>query len=105
MLHISFETSSQFMSTTYQVRRFRQLRAGASARWIVVAVSLGLVSAEGSSVQLIHAGAGSEAMQYLPYSLIPTALVPFYLITHGIVAAQLAAARRFSVALPHAVKA
>jgi hypothetical protein len=61
---------------------------------LVVAVSLGILSAEGSPVQLIHAGVGSEAMQYLPYSLVPTVLVPFYLITHGIVAAQIAAARR-----------
>jgi hypothetical protein len=36
---------------------------------------------------------GSAAMQYLPYCLVPTVLVPFYLITHAIVAAQLAATR------------
>jgi hypothetical protein len=68
---------------------------------LVVAVGLGIVSAGGSPVQLIHAGAGSEAMQYLPYSLVPTVLVPFYLITHGIIAAQLAAAGRVRGALPH----
>jgi len=68
---------------------------------LVVAVGLGIASAGGSPVQLIHAGAGSEAMQYLPYSLVPTVLVPFYLITHGIVAAQLAAAGRVRGALPH----
>ena len=28
-------------------------------------------------------------MQYLPFCLVPTVLVPFYLITHAIVAAQL----------------
>jgi hypothetical protein len=33
-------------------------------------------------------------MQHLPFSFVPTVLVPFYLITHGIVAAQLAAGRR-----------
>jgi hypothetical protein len=58
---------------------------------LVTAVVLGLTSAAGSPVQLIHAGVGSEAMQYLPYCLIPTVLVPFYLITHAIVAAQLRA--------------
>jgi hypothetical protein len=47
----------------------------------------------GSPIQLIHAGMGSAAMQYLPYCLVPTVLVPFYLITHAIVAAQLAAPR------------
>jgi hypothetical protein len=40
-------------------------------------------------LQLIHAGVGSEAMQQLPFCLVPTVLVPFYLITHGIIFAQL----------------
>lgn len=61
---------------------------------LVVAVGLGLTSAQGSPVQFIHAGVGSLAMQYLPYSLIPTVLVPFYLITHAVVAAQLFARRQ-----------
>jgi hypothetical protein len=58
---------------------------------LVAAVTLGITSAPGSPLQLIHAGVGSEAMQYLPYSLVPTVLVPFYLITHAAVAAQLSA--------------
>ena len=58
---------------------------------LVVAVSFGITSASGSPLQLIHAGVGSEAMQYLPYCLVPTVLVPFYLITHAIIAAQLRA--------------
>lgn len=32
-------------------------------------------------------------MQHPPFSLVPTVLVPFYLITHGIVAAQWAPRR------------
>jgi hypothetical protein len=32
-------------------------------------------------------------MQQLPYCLVPTVLVPFYLITHAVVAAQLIAGR------------
>jgi hypothetical protein len=63
---------------------------------LIVAVGLGLTSAEGSPLQLIRAGVGSEAMQYLPFSLVPTVLVPFFLITHGIVAAQIASSRRKS---------
>jgi hypothetical protein len=59
---------------------------------LVVAVGLGITSASGSPLQLIHAGVGSQAMQYLPLSLVPTVLVPFYLLTHAIVAAQLASA-------------
>ena len=56
---------------------------------LVVAIGLGITSAAGSPLQLIHAGVGSQAMQYLPLSLVPTVLVPFYLLTHAIVAAQL----------------
>ena len=55
---------------------------------LIVAVALGLMSANGSPLQVIHAGAGSEAMQHLPFSLVPTVLVPFYLMTHFVVASQ-----------------
>src|SRR5579862_143446 len=61
---------------------------------LIVAVGLGITSAAGSPLQLIHAGVGSQAMQYLPLSLVPTVLVPFYLLMHGIVAAQLRARSR-----------
>jgi hypothetical protein len=78
------------------VARSETVSAAAVRRWnifgaldLFAAVGLGLTSAAGSPLQLIHAGVGSDAMQYLPFCLIPTALVPFYLITHGIVAAQL----------------
>jgi hypothetical protein len=60
---------------------------------LIAAVVLGVISSNGSPLQLIHAGAGSAAIQVLPWSLIPTALVPFYLITHAIVFAQLRARR------------
>jgi hypothetical protein len=56
---------------------------------LMVAVGLGITSAAGSPLQLIHAGVGSQAMQYLPLCLVPTVLVPFYLLTHATVAAQL----------------
>ncbi len=78
------------------VARSRKLPVSAITRWnifgaldLVAAVALGITSAAGSPLQLIHAGVGSEAMQYLPFCLVPTVLVPFYLITHAIVAAQL----------------
>ena len=58
---------------------------------LIVAVTLGTVSANGSPLQIIHAGAGSDAVYSLPCSLIPTVLVPFFLIVHGIVFAQLRA--------------
>jgi hypothetical protein len=56
---------------------------------LVVAVGLAITSVPGSPLQLIHVGVGSQAMQYLPMSLVPAVLVPFYLMTHAIVAAQL----------------
>lgn len=56
---------------------------------LVVAISLGVTSATGSALQLIHTAVGSRAMQYLPLSLVPTVLVPFYLMTHAVVAAKL----------------
>jgi hypothetical protein len=55
---------------------------------LVVAILLGITSANGSVLQFIHAGAGSAAMQTLPWSLVPTVLVPLFLIGHSIVFAQ-----------------
>jgi hypothetical protein len=59
---------------------------------LVVAMVLGITSANGFPLQLIHAGVGSAAMQTLPWSLVPTVLVPLFLIGHGIVFAQARAA-------------
>lgn len=55
---------------------------------LVLAVSLGVVSAPGSPLQFIHAGVGSAAILTLPWSLIPTVLVPIFLIGHSVVFAQ-----------------
>jgi hypothetical protein len=91
-----------------RVARSGRMPAHAISRWnlfgaldLVLAVTLGITSAGGSPLQLIHAGVGSAAVQYLPYCLIPTVLVPFYLITHAIVAAQLTA-ERAAAAVSHA---
>ena len=56
---------------------------------LVIAIALGMVSAAGSPLQIFHAGPGSEAMQYLPWSFVPTVMVPFWLILHAIIWAQL----------------
>lgn len=84
------------ISLALRIAQSRGPSARAIAGWnvfgaldLLVAVSLGITSAAGSPIQLIHAGAGSQAMQHLPLSLVPTVLVPFYLMTHAIVAAQL----------------
>jgi hypothetical protein len=60
---------------------------------LVAALTLGVISANGSPLQLIYAGVGSEGAQVLPWTLIPTVLVPMLLISHGIVFAQLRARR------------
>ena len=59
---------------------------------LIAAVSLGIASADGSPLQLIHAGIGSAAMTTLPWALIPLVLVPTFLIGHALVFAHLRAA-------------
>jgi hypothetical protein len=56
---------------------------------LVLAIFLGVTSAEGSPLQLFFTSPGSQAMQYLPWSFVPTVLVPFYLIMHATVWVQL----------------
>jgi hypothetical protein len=56
---------------------------------LVLAITLGVTSAEGSPLQVFHATPGSAAMQQLPWSFVPTVLVPFWLILHAIIFAQL----------------
>jgi len=56
---------------------------------LIAAITLGTLSSNGFAYQVIVAGEGSAAVQHMPWLLIPTVLVPFYLITHGIVFAQL----------------
>jgi hypothetical protein len=58
---------------------------------LVVAVTLGITSRPGSPLQLIHAGVGSAAMTLLPWAHVPRVLVPFFLVVHAIVFAQLRA--------------
>jgi hypothetical protein len=64
---------------------------------LVDAVALGIASAPGSPLQIFGGTTGSTAMWSLPWSNIPTLLVPFYLITHGIIFARLARGDRAAV--------
>jgi hypothetical protein len=57
---------------------------------LVAAIAFGIISANGSPLQLIHAGEGSQAVQMMPWSLIPTVLVPMFLIVHAVIFARLA---------------
>src|SRR5215468_5792149 len=52
---------------------------------LVLAITFGITSAEGSPLQLF-AGPGSQAMQHVPWSFVPTVLVPIFLILHAIIA-------------------
>ena len=66
---------------------------------LVAALVLGAVSFGNGLGQLVPASAGGEEIASLPWSLIPTVLVPLYLIMHGIVFAQLFAVRSRSTAV------
>jgi hypothetical protein len=65
---------------------------------LIAAVTLGIMSAPGSPLQVFGGTTGSAAVTMLPWSNIPTLLVPFYLITHGIVFARLARTARVAAA-------
>src|SRR5262245_27600378 len=64
---------------------------------LVLAIAFGITSSEGSPLQ-IFPGPGSDAMQYVPWSFVPTVLVPLWLILHAIIAVQLRHAKRGQVA-------
>lgn len=64
---------------------------------LILAIALGITSSEGSPLQ-IFPGPGSEAMQYVPWSFVPTVLVPLWLILHAIIAVQLWHVKRMQVA-------
>ena len=59
---------------------------------LVLAIAFGITSAEGSPLQLFP-GPGSDAMQHVPWSFVPTVLVPIWLILHAIIAVQLRRAK------------
>jgi hypothetical protein len=52
---------------------------------------------------LIDAGAGSAAMQQLPWAAVPTVLVPMCLVMHATIYMQLRRARRARVGATRSV--
>jgi hypothetical protein len=64
---------------------------------LVLAIALGITSSEGSPLQ-IFPGPGSDAMQHVPWSFVPTVLVPLWLILHATIAVQLWRAKAGRVA-------
>jgi hypothetical protein len=57
---------------------------------LVLAIALGVTSAANSPLQ-VFAALGSQAMQHLPFSFVPTVLVPIWMVLHAIVFARLRA--------------
>jgi hypothetical protein len=66
---------------------------------LALAIGFGISSANNSPLQLFPTP-GSEAMQQMPWSFVPTVLVPIWLILHALIAAQL---RRGRLAQPASV--
>jgi hypothetical protein len=64
---------------------------------LVLAIAFGITSSDGSPLQ-IFPGPGSDAMQHVPWSFVPTVLVPLWLILHAIIAVQLWRAKPGQVA-------
>jgi hypothetical protein len=56
---------------------------------LIVAISLGLLSAPGTPFRLFLEGPGTFAMTQLPWLMIPTMLVPLFLLIHLTIAAKL----------------
>jgi hypothetical protein len=86
------------------IARNPQAHRGALLAWnlfgtldLIAAVTFGIMSAPGSPLQVFGGTIGSTAVTMLPWSNIPTLLVPFYLITHGIIFAKLAQTSREAV--------
>jgi len=50
---------------------------------LVMAVTLGVTSAANSPLGIFRDGTGSDAMKHLPWSFVPTVLVPLYMILHA----------------------
>src|SRR5690606_32832334 len=56
---------------------------------LTVAVTLGVLSAPGTAIRVFMAEPGTVVIGGLPWILIPTVLVPLYLLNHLVIAAKL----------------
>jgi hypothetical protein len=61
---------------------------------LVVALSLGFLSAPGTPFRVFTEGPGTLAMTTLPWIMVPTMLVPLYLLIHLTIAVKLKGAER-----------
>jgi hypothetical protein len=68
---------------------------------LVDALILGALSAPGTAFRVFTEGPGTGAMGYLPWIMVPTMLVPLYLLVHFTIAAKLRSeARALQAVLP-----
>jgi hypothetical protein len=56
---------------------------------LVVAVSLGVLSAPGTPFRVFTEGPGTQAMTTLPWAFVPAMIVPLFLLIHVTIAAKL----------------
>jgi hypothetical protein len=68
---------------------------------LVVAVVLGVTSRNGSPLQLIHAGVGSDALTAFPWVFVPLVLVPAFIVGHAVVFAHARDEERSRLAVSH----
>lgn len=61
---------------------------------LAVAVSLGLLSAQGTPFRVFTEGPGTLAMTALPWIMVPSMLVPLYLLIHFTIAVKLRSLHR-----------
>jgi hypothetical protein len=64
---------------------------------LIVAISLGILSAPGTPLRIFTEGPGTLEVTHLPWIMIPAMLVPLYLLIHVTVAAKLRAPQRPAV--------
>jgi uncharacterized membrane protein len=65
---------------------------------LVVAVSLGVLSAPGTPFRVFTDEPGTTAMARLPWVMIPALLVPIFLLVHLTIATKLRSVRRLTAA-------
>ena len=63
---------------------------------LIVAVSLGALSAPGTPFRVFTDGPGTQAMTTLPWAFVPTMIVPLFLLIHITIAAKLRSLPRTS---------
>jgi hypothetical protein len=61
---------------------------------LIVAITLGALSAQGAPFRVFMDEPGTLAMTMLPWVSVPTILVPLYLLTHLVIAARLRAVKK-----------